>query len=516
MSNPFHSIVGEAANSGPKLFGLAEKLPPECSEGALVGDRTPADQKNAGAVLVPIETGLCEAAEDVKETGRLALPVRKRALLRGGTYGPREALVLINSHFFVGKNGQEIGIFRIKDDGSATFMPPDQFKLAIQNIFVVSGGSAKPAEKYWRENPERRERTIVFKPGAATGHDEYNLWRGFGVEPREGWQKQRRLLRHIWQVICRRDKAKFKYLLRNLAWSVQNPDKHSGVVIVLKSRSQGTGKTTVGDVMLEIFGQHGARIDDKERLLGRFNDFLETTCFALLEEATWAGDPRSADKLKSVITGDTLQVERKFGTCRQVPNRLKAIATTNHDHAVSAGVSDRRNVVFDVSNERVGDRNWFGALHRDLAEGGTGEFLGLLQRLKLGRWHPREIIKTAETAEQQRMSADSVSQWAQACIEADAIVGAGPGSYGTETSFDLGTLVLVQALRDAYTGFCRQHSLRASGPDAFGKACADMFGPRRRLPRKSNPTSNSKRRPWGYHVPNGKVWERKVNARLGT
>ena len=51
-------------------------------------------------------------------------------------------------------------------------------------------------------------------------------------------------------------KEKFKYLIRWLAWAVQNPDKHSGVVIVLKSREQGTGKSTLGVVMLKIFRLH--------------------------------------------------------------------------------------------------------------------------------------------------------------------------------------------------------------------------------------------------------------------
>ena len=72
---------------------------------------------------------------------------------------------------------------------------------------------------------------------------------------------------------------------------VQNPDKHAGVMIVLQSRKQGTGKSTLGKVMLDIFGQHGALIDDKDRLLGRFNDFLETICFVLAEEMLFAGDP---------------------------------------------------------------------------------------------------------------------------------------------------------------------------------------------------------------------------------
>jgi len=223
-------------------------------------------------------------------------PPGKRDRLRGGTLGLGEALKLLNSHYFIGKSDQESGIFRIRDDGSlAHALQEQQFKLEVANIFVkASDGSNKPikAEKFWKEHQWRHERTIVFKPRGTTDPSEFNLWRGFGVEPRKGWQKQRRLLRHIWKIICRGDKEKFRYLMRWLAWAVQNPDSHSEVVIVLKSPKQGTGKSTLGAVMLKIFGTHGALIDDKDRLLGRFNDWLETTSFVLGEEIMWAGDPQ--------------------------------------------------------------------------------------------------------------------------------------------------------------------------------------------------------------------------------
>jgi hypothetical protein len=50
-----------------------------------------------------------------------------------------------------------------------------------------------PADKFWKENPNRHQRKLVFKPGGTADPCEYNLWRGFGVQPRRGWQKQRRL-----------------------------------------------------------------------------------------------------------------------------------------------------------------------------------------------------------------------------------------------------------------------------------------------------------------------------------
>ena len=167
--------------------------------------------------------------------------------------------------------------------------------------------------------------------------------------------------------------------------------------------------------------------------------------------------------------------------------------------------------MFDVSDERACDKSWFDPLYRDLNDGGTSEFLWLLQSVRLGKWHPsRDILKTAETAEQQRMSGDSVSQWSQACIEADAVIGAGQGAYGT--AHDLGTAVAFDDLRNAYNGFCGQSRLRPMTPDGFGKACAEMFGPRKRLPVTP---SQGKRRPWGYHVPRGNKWQEKVDARLG-
>jgi hypothetical protein len=389
-------------------------------------------------------------------------PSGQRDRLRGGIFSPGAALKLLNSHYLIGKSEQESGIFRIRDDGSLAFTTPEQFRLEVGNIFVQpSDGSNKPikAEKFWKEHQWRHERTIVFKPGGTTDPSELNLWRGFGVEPHKGWQKQRRLLRHIRKIICRRDKAKFKYLIRWLAWAVQNPDKHSEVIVVLKSRQQGTGKSTVGVVMLKIFGPHGALIDDKERLLGRFNDWLETKSFILGEEIMWAGDPKSTDKLKSIITANYLQVERKNGAVREIPNRLHPMMTTNHDHAVAAGVGDRRNVVYDVSDEHACDKNWFDPLYRDLETGGTSEFLWFLQNLRLGDWHPRQIIKTAEATEQQRMSADSISQWARACIEADAIVGNSSGGYAV--THDLGKRTGSEELREAYAGYCKQQNLRA-------------------------------------------------------
>ena len=72
-----------------------------------------------------------------------------------------------------------------------------------------------------------------------------------------------------------------------------------------------------------------------------------------------------------------------------------------------------------------------------------------------------------ETADQQRMSADSVVQWANACCEADAII-APPGGIHRE----LGATVETQELLSSYTAYCRQRSLSTVDDRRFWSECA--------------------------------------------
>lgn len=524
MTDPFQSIRGlpeshqtrESAADERKAYedAVAEEM--LADDNAVIGGSPEEPVPDFSKLPPVIETGLSDLCKAVQGADVCAPLPPKRKPLRGGVYSASEALELLNSHYLIGKSEQEVATFRIRNDGLLAHTPPEQFKLDVANIFVrTSGGSTKPAEKFWKENPNRNEKVIVFKPGGRTEPYEYNLWHDFAVEPSKGWQKQRRLLRHILNIICRGKKDKFKYLIFWLAWAVQNPDKQAGTVIVLKSRREGTGKSTLGAVMQKIFGQHGAIIDDSDRLLGQFNDWLQFVSFILADEILWAGDHKTADKLKSRITADTFQIERKHGAICQIPNRLHIIMTTNHDHAIGAGVGDRRFAVYDVSDKHARDESWFDPIYRDLDEGGASEFLWFLQDLKLGSWHPRLILKTAEATEQQRMSGDSVSQWSQACIDADAVIGAGPGLHGMAQTQALSAAISVEALRQAYSGFCKQNGLRTISTVAFGKACAELFGPRARLPFVQCTGSGKGNRPWGYHVPDGDTWQDKVDARLG-
>jgi hypothetical protein len=431
-----------------------------------------------------------------------------RPQLTGGVLAPNSALELMNLWFFVSEVDGEVSISRVEKDGALTHFGLDDFQLLLSNNFVDVGNKHVPIIRFWLAHPGRRACKVVFEPQREIQADEYNLFRGFAITRRKGYQKQRGLLRHIWKIICKRDKTKFRYLIRWLAWSVQNPDRHAEVVIVLMSEAEGCGKSTVGQVMLDIFGQgkgrHGLLVDNKDQLLGKFNSHLETTCFALGEEVLWAGDHSTADALKSRITASTIPIEEKYRHRREVPNRLHVMLTTNHTWAIPAGVQARRYFVVEVSDEVAQDKSWFDPLYRDLKDGGTSEFLNLLLNLKLGNWHPREVPKTTELAQQQLLSAGSVEQWLLACAEMGALAGRAELSCA-----ELGSIISTQELYEAYSAFTRRRGARPEATSSFGKVLTKICGRSQRLPANLNP-----KRPPGYFIPDASQLAQRVHRHL--
>ena len=111
---------------------------------------------------------------------------------------------------------------------------------------------------------------------------------------------------------------------------------------------------------------------------------------------------------------------------------------------------------------------------------------------------------------QQKMNSDSITQWAQRCIDANAICRPVKPDESTKPD-SLGTRVLTEHLRQSYADFCEQHGIRPENSDTFGKACVRMFGPKQRV----TPKGWKGPRPRAYDVPEAAKWQRFLDARFG-
>jgi hypothetical protein len=252
-------------------------------------------------------------------------------------------------------------------------------------------------------------------------------------------------------------------------------------------------------------------VDKKGSLVGTFTEHLERIVFVQAEEALWAGDRQAADTLKNMVTSELMPMHPKFRKERDVRNYLNFMFCSNHEHAVQAGIRDRRFFVLDVDDAKAGDehRDYWDAVYDDLkCNGGEGyrQFLAFLLSIDLTDWHPRKLVRTEAANRQVRQSADSVIQWWQMSIQLGVV--AACKYLGANNMIEDGKLDAwheTSELRKAYENFCKSNSLRPSGDDFF-KRLAWVCGPRKR--------SSLPSRPWGYKVPDEDTIREKIDEML--
>jgi len=303
-----------------------------------------------------------------------------------------------------------------------TFQSFGDFQNRYKNRYVQKqneeGEVVKiPAGKFWLSAIARvTYDKVAFEPGEpeVLEGNRLNLWQGFAVTPRKGsW---RLLRRHIYHVLGNGDRKAGRYILRWLAWAVQNPGLAAEAVLALQGE-EGAGKGLLARIMLLIFGSASLPISDPNMLAGQFSGHLQHCCFLFVDEAFWAGDVKSEGRLKSLITEPTITIRPMYVQGFQVRNMLHIMMSSNNDWMVPAGHGSRRYAVFKVSDAHQGDFDYFNALNAEIDGGGTEAFLYDLLRLDLRGWHPKMVYETAALVEQKGHSLRGMDAWIEAMLQ---------------------------------------------------------------------------------------------------
>jgi hypothetical protein len=280
----------------------------------------------------------------------------------------------------------------------------DSFRLFHRDKFqMVKGPDSKSARQQLTNlffDQARRYDDLVFAPGAgpAVGNA-LNLWRGWGVAPKPGnWSRMRD---HIRNVIADGVEEHDEYIMRWIAWAVQNPGRQAEVALVIRG-GKGVGKGTFGLAMCRIFGPHGLQIADRKHLVGAFNMHLSQCALLFADEAYWPNDKEGEGALKRLITEPTLSIEPKGVDLFSVTNNLHVIISGNDEWIVPASGDERRYAVFNVGGQRYGDRSYFDPLHAEIESGGLAAMLHDLLAMDLAGWHPRTCVPQTDALQAQK------------------------------------------------------------------------------------------------------------------
>ena len=240
--------------------------------------------------------------------------------------------------------------------------------------------------------------------------DAINLWRGYGVE--ENTTGDWSLLReHIRQVIANGKKDRDDYIIKWIAWALQNADKPCEVALILKSATHGTGKGMLLRAVRKLFGAHAMQISKGGLLTGRFNAHLAMTCFLFVDEMTLADNKESAT-LNSTLTEDVIPIEPKGVDAYMMPNHVKIAAASNQEHVALISGTDRRFIVFEVSDKHARDIAYFKAINDQLENGGYSRMLHDLLEMDLDDWHPRNTAGCIDDKAPEKLeSAPAEVQW---------------------------------------------------------------------------------------------------------
>ncbi|TXL18543.1 hypothetical protein BMR06_13495, partial [Methylococcaceae bacterium HT5] len=265
----------------------------------------------------------------------------------------------MNKEYAVVSLGGKIRVAKLMDNGTYSFQTFADF----QNFFSNKTVTVLNDEKYtkvskaaiWRNSPDRKEYSqgIEFYPtigGSDRDNDKLNVWNGFGYE-RKAYKINRiqPILDYIKDVVCGGNDEYYSYVIGWISKGFQKPHIPAGTAIVLRG-VEGSGKSTLGLILANLWGNSGMIIEDSDHLTGKFNNQLMNCAFLAGNEAVYHGDKKAQSKLKSLVTDTSLIIEGKGVDAIKIRNCLKIILSANDDWVIQTSSSQRRFFCLEVKN----------------------------------------------------------------------------------------------------------------------------------------------------------------------
>jgi hypothetical protein len=266
---------------------------------------------------------------------------------------------------------------------------------------------------WWIKQPNRRQydggRRFMPQHHAEVVGDVLNMYEGFPFKPRKpegrtGASGCQLFLDHGFKVMCSANEEHYDYLIKREAWIAQHR-RRSEIAAAYRTEAEGSGKGFWCNHLGHLYGPHFMQVNNPEHVIGKHNPHLETLLKLCADEALFVGNHQHRNVLFGLITERTINIEPKFVNVYTAPNYLNIDIISNARHFVPASGTARRFFIPTVSENRVGDLQYFNAIEAELRDGGYEALLyHLLYEVDLRDFDVRRVPKTAGLAEQAEYS----------------------------------------------------------------------------------------------------------------
>lgn len=289
---------------------------------------------------------------------------------------------------------------------------------ADRNYTITDGDKMKTvnAADEWLKWPFRRtHNNLVYAPGhgrVLEGGD-LNLWEGWGTEPRAGdispWKS-------MMDYLFEDDERFYKWFLQWLSYPLQHPGAKLNSAVLLFSLTQGVGKSFIGYIMKDIYGGNFSVVG-QEDIQSNFNGWCVNKQFILGEEIMGTDKRRDADKLKTMLTREALEVSIKYQPGYQIKDCANYLFTSNHPDAMFLETSDRRVAVYEVKKPPLPD-SFYKKVDTWRKSGGAAHLFNHLLKVDLAGFNPAaRAIDTLDKLNMTELSRSDLDSFAHSIKE---------------------------------------------------------------------------------------------------
>ena len=247
-------------------------------------------------------------------------------------------------------------------------------RIAFRDLRCVSADPEDPSKvkrggflDVWLNDPAKRRYEVLdfLPPPLECPVDVYNMWGGFAaarLQPSpEGSAGM--FVDHV-SLLVDHDPSAHVYLLNWLAHAVQRPGELPDTLLILVG-VHGSGKNALTDMLKLVVGAplFFSTANPENDIFSRFSIARRNRLFINIDEGNMRVLGRNTDLIKDLVTSKDMVFEEKGIAAMTVSNFARIIITTNHANPKVIEWTERRDIVFHGSADRVGDREYFRELY---------------------------------------------------------------------------------------------------------------------------------------------------------
>jgi len=241
-----------------------------------------------------------------------------------------------------------------------TLLKPEQFKSTYGgHIFQMNPDGTQPEKNAFIAFTENRTHrfpkvnTAIFNPNLPSGFvndNEVNIYVPAVIDSRPG--DITRFTAFLTKLMP--EQSDREIILAWMAACVQNPGSKFQWAPVLQG-TEGNGKTFLMNCVAQAIGERHTHRPNAKELGEKYNSYVETSLFIIVEEIHMQGRREMLDDLKDKITNEWLEIRGMAQDKRMARNFSKWGFCTNHMDAVLKSQNDRRYAIFFLAQQCYAD-----------------------------------------------------------------------------------------------------------------------------------------------------------------